>query len=120
MATGAAVGFHRLLRSKWPGGNISPNPAWFEIIRGNANPRRDAVLLFLELQDGSAVRGVVKGYDLTHDQALRTLVLRSSPNNGLTTRNATTGRESAVSSDWAYIVVRSEEIKLAFVAFVNP
>jgi hypothetical protein len=33
LATGAAVGFHRLLRSKWPGGNISPNPAWFEIIR---------------------------------------------------------------------------------------
>ncbi len=118
LACGAAYLSHRILCHKRPGGRISPNPAWFEIVHGNANPRRDQVLLFVELQDGSAVRGLVKGYDLGADQSLRTLVLCGSASNPLTTRQAATGVESRVGSDWAYIVVAAEEIKLATIALV--
>jgi hypothetical protein len=120
LACGIAFGWHRLLRWKFRGGEISANPAWFEIVRGNANPRKDRVLMVVELQDGSAVRGVVKGYDLKPDQTLRTLVLGSNPANPLTTRQAATGAESPVGSDWAYVVVPGDEIKIASVAFVDP
>jgi hypothetical protein len=120
LASGIAFGWHRLLCWKRPGGNISPNPAWFEIIRGSANPRKDSVLLVVEFQDGSAIRGIVKGYDLKPDQSLRTLVLGSNASNPLTTRQAKTGTESPVGKDWAYVVVPGEALKLASVAFVDP
>lgn len=120
LACSVAFGWHRLLCWKRPGGNISPNPAWFEIIRGNANPRKDRVLVVVELPDGSAVRGVVKGYDLKPDQSLRTLVLGSTASNPLTTRQAETGTESQLGKDWAYVVVPGEALKLASVAFVDP
>lgn len=119
LACGLAYAWHRLLCWKRPGGKVSPNPAWFEIVRGNANPRNDRVLVSVELQDGSGVRGLVKGYDLTPDQSLRSLVLAGSDSNPLVTRRASTAVESPVDPGWAYVVVPAEHIKLATVAFVD-
>lgn len=119
LACGLAYAWHRLLCWKRPGGKISPNPAWFEIVRGNANPRNDRVLVSVELQDGSGVRGLVKGYDLKPDQSLRSLVLAGSDSNPLVTRRASTAVESRVDPGWAYVVVPAEHIKLANVAFVD-
>lgn len=57
LACGVAYAWHRLLCWKRPGGRISPNPAWFEIVRGNANPRNDRVLVSVELEDAAACAG---------------------------------------------------------------
>jgi len=119
LACGFAYLWHRLLCWKRPGGKISPNPAWFEVVRGNANPRNDRVLVAVELEDGSGVRGLVKGYDLMPDQSLRSLVLAGSNEHSLITRQASTAAESPVDPAWAYVVVPAERIKLVTVAFVD-
>lgn len=119
LACSFAYVWHRLLCWKRPGGKISPNPAWFEVVRGNANPRKDRVVVAVELEDGSGVRGLVKGYDLTTDQSLRSLVLTGSEAHSLSMRQAGTALESPVDPAWAYVVVPAERIKLVTVAFVD-
>jgi hypothetical protein len=120
LACGLAMLVHLLLVRCRPAGAISPEPAWFELVRGGANPRSDALVVHVELHDGSAVTGVLKAYDLDADGALRNLVLHGTGQHRLRTRQASTGKTLEVPKGWAYVVVPAAEIKLGTIAFVDP
>lgn len=118
VATMLAFVWHRLLCRLRPGGQMSANPAWFEITDGNANPRRDRVLAFVELQDGSAMRGFIKGYDFAPDQTLRTLVLSGDEQAPLRARRVGAETASDLDGSWAYAVIPGACIKSATVALL--
>jgi hypothetical protein len=117
-ATMLAFIWHRLLCRLRPGGQMSANPAWFEITNGNANPRRDRVLAYVELEDGSALRGFIKGYDFAPDQTLRNLVLAGDEQAPLRSRRVGAETGSDLAESWAYAVVPGERIRTATVALV--
>lgn len=119
-ATMLAFVWHRLLCRFRPGGQMSANPAWFEITNGNANPRRDRVLAFVELEDGSALRGFIKGYDFAPDQTLRNLVLAGDEQAPLRSRRVGAEVASDLAGSWAYAVVPGDHIRTATIALVAP
>jgi hypothetical protein len=118
VATMLAFAWHRVLCRVRPGGQMSANPAWFEVTDGNANPRRDRVLAFVELEDGSAMRGFIKGYDFAPDQTLRTLVLGGDQQVPLRSRRVGAETTSDLDGSWAYSVIPGVRIKSATVALL--
>jgi hypothetical protein len=122
LATGLAWLWHRVLCWRHPGGRITLNPAWFEIVRGTANPRHDRVYVSLDLQDGSTVRGLVKGYDMTADRSLGNLVLTGGGDHPLTRRAPGEGEGASDrrldGEGWAYVVVPATQITTATVGFL--
>jgi hypothetical protein len=99
------------------GGRFRENPTWYELIHGEAKPTHaEAVLVSVELKNGSYVNGAVKGYSFDPDQSLQTLVLCRHTELPLSIRDKA-GQVKPLPDGWGYLVVAGSEIRTASVAY---